>query len=56
MGSAASTYGVGAPGVDPSIGTQRGAETSAECMDLGVIREEPDWELPRKCGGLAPND
>lgn len=30
--------------------------TSAECFDLSVIRETPDYRLPRKCGGLAPND
>ena len=48
--------GGGAPGMSSTIGMLRGANDSAECMDLGVIREEPNWQLPRKCGGLAPND
>jgi hypothetical protein len=26
-----------------------GADHSAECMDLGVIREEPEWRLPSYC-------
>jgi len=48
--------GSGAPGMSSTIGMLRGANDSAECMDLGVIREEPNWQLPRKCGCLAPND
>ena len=39
-----------------TINMMSGADVSAECMDLGVIREEPDWQLPRKCGGRGPND
>ncbi len=31
-------------------------DTGAECFDLTVIRETPNYKLPRKCGGLAPND
>ncbi len=30
-------------------------DTSSECFDLVVIRETPNNQLPRKCGGLAPN-
>jgi hypothetical protein len=26
------------------------------CFDLVVIREEPDWQLPIKCGGHAPDN
>ena len=51
---------VGGGGMSPAMGSMigglRGADTASECMDLGVIREEPNWQLPRKCGGLAPND
>jgi len=32
-----------------------GQELSPEYILLGVIREEPNWQLPRSCGGLAPN-
>ena len=39
-----------------TINMMRGADVSAECMDLGVIREEPNWQLPRKCGGRGPDD
>jgi hypothetical protein len=29
--------------------------TSADCFDLVVIRETPNYQLPRKCGGQAPD-
>lgn len=38
-----------------TINMMRGADVSSTCMDLGVIREEPDWQLPRECGGRGPN-
>ena len=38
-----------------TINMMRGADISSTCMDLGVIREEPNWQLPRECGGQAPN-
>ncbi len=30
-------------------------DTSADCFDLGVIRELPPSQLPLKCGGRLPN-
>ena len=42
----------GAPSV-PGISSQ--ADTSAECFDLIILRETPNRQLPKKCGGLAPN-
>ncbi len=57
---------VGAMGGSPAIGgapamgsiwsQARAADTAADCLDLGVIREIPDNELPVKCGGSGPND
>ncbi|HEY1500536.1 MAG TPA: hypothetical protein VGF88_13220 [Acidobacteriaceae bacterium] len=32
------------------------ADTSAECFDLIVLRETPNRQLRKKCGGLAPNN
>jgi hypothetical protein len=32
-----------------------GANNSANCFDLSVLRETPQALLPRSCGGLAPN-
>ena len=32
-----------------------GADNSANCFDLSVLRETPQALLPRSCGGLAPN-
>jgi hypothetical protein len=43
--------GVGGGGA-PSFGDT----TSAECFDLVVIRETPKYQLPRKCGGTAPDE
>ena len=49
--------GLGAGGgmTQQTINMMRGADISSTCMDLGVIREEPDWQLPRECGGRGPN-
>jgi hypothetical protein len=38
------------PGYSPNDPMQNG------CFDLVVIREEPDWQLPIKCGGHAPDN
>jgi hypothetical protein len=38
------------PGYSPNDPMQNG------CFDLVVIREEPDWQLPVKCGGHAPDN
>jgi hypothetical protein len=38
-----------------TMNMMHGADVSATCMDLGVIREEPNWQLPQECGGRAPN-
>jgi hypothetical protein len=38
------------PGYSPNDPMQNG------CFDLVVIREEPDWQLPVKCGGHGPDN
>jgi len=38
------------PGYSPNDPIQNG------CFDLAVIREEPNWRLPRRCGGDGPDD
>ncbi len=38
-----------------TLNMMRGGQVSADCMDLGVIREEPNWQLPQECGGRGPN-
>jgi hypothetical protein len=38
-----------------TLNMMRGADVTSTCMDLGVIREEPNWQLPQECGGRAPN-
>ena len=43
--------GVGGGGM-PAIGDS----TGSECFDLVVIRETPKYQLPRKCGGTAPDE
>lgn len=43
--------GIGGGGM-PAIGDT----TGAECFDLVVIRETPKYQLPRKCGGTAPDE
>jgi len=32
-----------------------GADNSANCFDLSVLRETPTYELPRRCGGTKPD-
>jgi len=32
-----------------------GADNSANCFDLSVLRETPTYELPRSCGGSKPD-
>jgi hypothetical protein len=32
-----------------------GADNSANCFDLGVLRQTPAYELPRSCGGTKPD-
>jgi hypothetical protein len=32
-----------------------GATNSANCFDLSVLRETPQYDLPRSCGGLKPD-
>ena len=32
-----------------------GADNSANCFDLGVLRETPKYDLPRSCGGTKPD-
>jgi hypothetical protein len=32
-----------------------GADNSANCFDLAVLRETPDYDLPRSCGGTKPD-
>lgn len=31
------------------------ANNSANCFDLGVLRQTPTYDLPRSCGGTKPN-
>jgi hypothetical protein len=38
-----------------TIAGMRSSNRNAECFDLVVLRETPKSQLPRKCGGLAPN-
>ena len=42
----------GVGGMMPSMGDS----TGSECFDLVVIRETPKYQLPRKCGGTAPDE
>lgn len=37
------------------INSMAGANNSANCFDLAVIRETPTYQLPRSCGGMQPN-
>lgn len=43
-------------GFNAAMQSMRAVDDSADCFDLGVIRDEPNWQLPRKCGGLGPNN
>ncbi len=39
-----------------SVWAQEGAaDNAANCFDLSVLRETPDYRLPMSCGGSAPN-
>ncbi len=46
------TPGVGGGGGIPAVPDS----TNSECFDLVVIRETPKYQLPRKCGGTAPDE
>jgi hypothetical protein len=35
--------------------SQAAVNNSANCFDLTVLRETPTYQLPRSCGGTAPN-
>jgi hypothetical protein len=39
----------GAPGVSPTDYGEVEAQHTADCMDEGVLREEPAWQLPPYC-------
>jgi hypothetical protein len=34
---------------------EAGADNSANCFDLSVLRETPTRDLPRSCGGTKPD-
>jgi hypothetical protein len=38
-----------------TIGGEVGADVSANCFDLAVLRETPNYLLPRSCGGTKPD-
>jgi hypothetical protein len=38
-----------------TAGAAAGADNSANCFDLAVLRSTPTYRLPRSCGGTAPN-
>jgi hypothetical protein len=38
-----------------TMASQAAVNNSANCFDLSVLRETPTYELPRSCGGMAPN-
>ncbi len=46
------TPGIGGGGMIQPLGDP----TGSECFDLVVIRETPKYQLPRKCGGTAPDE
>jgi hypothetical protein len=48
--------GGGGGGMNSStILAEEGADNSANCFDLGVLRETPTRDLPRSCGGTRPD-
>jgi hypothetical protein len=48
--------GSGGGGMNSStILSEMGADNAANCFDLGVLRETPQYDLPRSCGGLKPD-
>jgi hypothetical protein len=48
-------HGRAKPGVSPVTNPGASADVSATCFDLAVIRALPTRQLPRECGGQAPN-
>ena len=38
-----------------TMASQAAVSNSANCFDLTVLRETPTYQLPRSCGGTAPN-
>jgi hypothetical protein len=34
---------------------EAGANNSANCFDLGVLRQTPTYDLPKSCGGTKPD-
>jgi len=38
-----------------TIRAMEGANNSANCFSLGVLRETPNYDLPRSCGGTKPD-
>jgi hypothetical protein len=38
-----------------TMASQAAVNNSANCFDLSVLRETPTYQLPRSCGGMAPN-
>jgi hypothetical protein len=43
------------PVTNPVMNPGASADVSATCFDLAVIRALPTRQLPRECGGQAPN-
>ena len=39
----------GGGGMSSAEYAERTADQTSTCMDLGVIREEPEWQLPPYC-------
>jgi hypothetical protein len=38
-----------------TIAGEVGADNSANCFDLAVLRQTPNYQLPRSCGGTKPD-
>jgi hypothetical protein len=48
--------GGGGGGMNPStLYGEESTDTMANCFDLGVLRETPNRDLPRSCGGSKPD-
>jgi hypothetical protein len=52
--AAATAAAVAAINRSTAIG-MAGADNSANCFDLSVLRETPTYQLPRSCGGTMPD-
>jgi len=52
---AAGTAGAAAMMNRSTILGEAGANNSANCFDLGVLRQTPTYDLPRSCGGTKPD-